>query len=97
MLTLFISTHDWYSFDFFVMFQCNNKNYLADGEKWSPRPLQIYVFAYCFCYLCLLLLLLCCFSLKKNMNIAYAFSDFYQHVKSGQTVPKCIDIKYFYI
>lgn len=31
------------------------------------------------------------------MNIAYAFSDFYQHVKSGQTVPKCIDIKYFYI
>lgn len=64
----------------------------------GPRGHYKYMFLliafviYAYCYL-----LLCCFSLKKNMNIAYAFSDFYQHVKSGQTVPKCIDIKYFYI
>lgn len=48
------------------------------------------IYAYCYCYFVVS-------HLKKNMNIAYAFSDFYQHVKSGQTVPKCIDIKYFYI
>lgn len=55
----------------------------------------------CFCLLLLLFMLIATvtllFLIKKDMNIAYAFSDLYQHVKSGQTVPKCIDIKYFYI
>lgn len=57
MLSLFISTHDWYSFDFFVMFQCNNKNYLADGEigprghyKYMFLLIAFVIYAYCYCY-----------------------------------------------
>lgn len=56
----------------------------------------------CLCLLLLLFMLIATvtllFLIKKEYEYClYAFSDFYQHVKSGQTVPKCIDIKYFYI
>lgn len=55
----------------------------------------------CFCLLLLLFMLMATvpllFLIKKEYEYCLCLSDFYQHVKSGQTVPKCIDIKYFYI